>query len=168
MSVTYTAGQTLKAGQLNKMPRGVIAWFPRPTQKSGFSAETAVLRIDDVPIFAGRKYEIKTQDELIVDSTTATDVIGVRLRYTTDGSTPGTASTLLAQTVLNVQRSAPCGEFYRPAVDEMLSVVLTAARLSGTGTLTVPASNPIIGGFQQLKLEVIDHGLVDAASGTSL
>lgn len=124
---------------------GLIAWGQRTTNSSGTGAtEIEVLRLDDVPTRAGIAYQVVVTASL--DSTVANDAIKVQVRYTTDGSTPTTSSSLLpGSSIQTVQTNASAGEtrssntIYVPSGDETLSLLLTLQRTVGTGTVIVNA-----------------------------
>ncbi|HET8716673.1 MAG TPA: hypothetical protein VFM50_02895, partial [Nocardioidaceae bacterium] len=127
------------------LPLGVIAQHTRSSNSSATSGSTelGILRIDSVPLYAGRIYRIGT-NSLLVDGSIANDVARVFLRANSAG-TATTSSTQLAigQTVVpNV--SFPNGIqvscLYAPASDETLSILLSVGRQTGTGSFVVLGS----------------------------
>lgn len=134
----FIAGTKIKAGR-----GGIVARGNRVSNSSvSTTTEIAVLRLDDIPIFNGRAYSIYTTS-LALNSTVASDVITARIRITTDGSTPGIASTQIGLGQEEMGAFAPAqpiiAEHY-PGAAQTLSVLLTVARLSGTGNVTILGS----------------------------
>lgn len=141
--MAFTSFQRVTASALNLASLRVIARGRRTSNSTGTTTEVGVLRIDDIAIASGRLYRVYT-NEIGVDSTVATDVIRLNLRYTTDGSTPSTSSTLLTLSQ-GYQANAAQGEYtsvgavYVPGSAETLSVLLTVSRAAGTGTVIATA-----------------------------
>lgn len=147
--MTFVVGK-LRASELNDLlnqnsplPLGVLARAQRTTASSGSTGtEVGVLRLDDVPIYAGRLYRIFTGN-LNIDTSVADDIAHCRLRITTDGSTPSTSSTQLGGGMRDDMASASAGpiiaitHLYAPSADETLSVLLTVNRIAGTGTIVI-------------------------------
>lgn len=124
----------------------LVARARRLTSSSGTTSEVGVLRLDDIPIKAGRAYRIYTS-QLTPDTDTANDVVTVRIRHTTNGATPTTSSTILPCSNANVRlpdiangESVVISTIYAPAVDETLSLLLCVARTAGSGTVLIFAN----------------------------
>lgn len=145
---------------------GVVAHIERDTASTAASGAQGVLRLDDVPVYAGRRYEVYTSS-LLMFSSVAADVGTARFSHTTDGTTPTTGSPLLqiwngpaipstANGVGGILRRD-----YQPSTDHNLSVLLFTQRLSGTGLISLFAS-----GNHRTELIIEDKGPVQASQGT--
>jgi hypothetical protein len=149
-------------------PRGVLARGRRTTNTTASTGtETPFLRLDDVPISSGRLIKI-TAATLMHIVTLDNETSAVILRYTTDGSTPTTASTILTSEQVR-QPEADFGltnmviGFYAPAGNETLSVLASIKRVSGT------SSHSLLGSATQpIDLIIEDVGADPGNTGTSL
>jgi len=172
--MTFFSGQKARASQMNDLidqdsvlPLGIIARGQRVTNSTGTTTEVGVLRLDDVPMYAGRTYKIWTSP-LWLDTSVANDVAAVNLRHTTDGSTPSTSSTILtaAESVLaNIAfpNSVGMSIDYSPATDTLFSVLLTVSRASGTGTILITGSATL-----PISVVIEDIGLDPTDTGTDI
>jgi chitobiase/beta-hexosaminidase-like protein len=123
----------------------IIARGRRTSNSTASASEQGVLRLDDIPITNGRLYQIYTSG-LMLDSTVANDESRARIRYTTDGSTPTTSSTILPGSQADY-RQADAGipehvhirTTYAPSSDQTLSLLLTTSRIAGTGNISIGA-----------------------------
>ena len=120
---------------------GMVGYGSRTTNPSASTTETAVLELDNVHVKAGVAYRIGTSS-LLADSTVANDSIRINIRYTTDGTTPTTADTLMTsmeQTIgaLASQIRGPMNVIYQPTTDQVLNLILTQARSAGTGSIAL-------------------------------
>lgn len=170
----YFAGQKLRASELNDLtdkdsplPLGVLMWGNRTSNSTTTTTEVGVLRLDDQPVYLGRWYTIGCGN-LVLGSSVANDDVAARIRITTDGSTPSTSSTQIAgiqQRILNTTNlpELPQTTVYVPTADEILSVLLTVARVAGTGNASIisNSSHPI-------NLFIIDMGPAPGDSGTDI
>lgn len=110
------------------------------------TVEIGVLRLDSVPIVSGQLYTV-TLSPIIFNSTVANDLIEAHLRYSTAGAAT-TGSTALGSVVENSQSASLSqktkgGTFqYLATVTGSLSVLLSFARTSGTGTVSILGSAP--------------------------
>jgi hypothetical protein len=110
------------------LPLGVIARGRRGSDNTSITTEQGILRLDDVPIVAGRLYRVSAQ--FSVNNQTVRVI--PNLRYTTDGSTPSTSSTLLEEAVFNSTAVSTTGGtarvvgYYTPGSNQTFSVLLTA------------------------------------------
>lgn len=147
--MAFFAGQKLRASELqdlidkdSPLPLGLTARGNRTTSSTTTTTEVGVLRIDDVPMYAGRAYKIWTSP-LVLDTSVNADIARGALRHTTDGSTPTTSSTLMDAGGQGGMASAANGEtriiqiVYVPAADELFSVLLTVSRIAGTGNISI-------------------------------
>lgn len=167
--MSFLAGQTLTAAALNLATKKILARGRRTTASTGTTTEVGVIRLDDIPIVGGRLYEISSST-VTPDTGTNGDMTNVRIRYTTDGSTPSTSSTVLPGAIGQVRLDdASNGEalvvktFYAPASDETLSLLLTVGRSSGSGTITLFAD-----GVFETHLVVKDVGVDPGDTGTDI
>jgi hypothetical protein len=164
----FSAGQELTGTNMSQ--KGIGMRGNRISTSSGStSTEVAVLRIDDKSVKAGRSYRVSATG-VHMQSTVAADAIKVRLRYTTDGTTPTTGSTELpgsgAYDRIHTANSAQTHVIetrYDPASDQTLSVVITITRLAGTGSCTLFGS-----ATDSLSVEIVDEGVAVSDTGTDL
>jgi hypothetical protein len=153
--------------ELNALPRAVIRRASRPTSSTAAATAQPVLRLDSVPLLAGRRYQIITST-LIIRPTVAADRGTARLSMSTSGAAT-TASTLYA--VLNTPNidsatdgmSVVLSFTYTPAANETVSILLWHQRLSGTGNI-----NFVVTGGTTIDIEVIDLGLDPGDTGVDL
>jgi hypothetical protein len=149
-------------------PGRVIARGRRTSSPTQITAETGVLRIDDVPITGGRLYWIGT-GPVGLDVAVAGDTVRISLRYTTNGATPTTASTLLTFAQADVadagaSTSLPVGAFYAPPADQTLSVLLTHSRSAGAGGVV----GAVAGTDFPIDLYIVDCGVDPGDTGTDI
>jgi hypothetical protein len=125
---------------------GFVARGRRETSSPTTTGELGVLRLDDIPILAGHIYEISTSTLTMIGSVAGSEC-GCKLRYTTDGSTPTTASAQLPGST--IRQTIPASGVvalgsivtrYTPVVDETLSVLLTVVHVSGAGNNNLSGS----------------------------
>lgn len=172
MTTTYFAAQKLRAEELadlvdedSPLPLGILARGNRNTSSTTTTTEQGVLRLDDIPVYAGRTYRVWTSP-LFLDTSVANDVIRALVRYTTDGSTPTTSSSVLsfvqarAEDVTD-QYAIPFTCDYSPSADQLLSVLLTVARRSGTGNVSIigATSGPINLVVEDIGMDPGDTGV---------
>lgn len=168
--MTFVVGK-LRASALNDLinqsspfPLGIIARADRQTNSTTTTTEVGVLRLDDVPIYLGRSYRISWVT--LGDSSVANDVIQANARYTTDGSTPTTSSTIMKLTTdlqVNASTAIPLSDsvIYTPSADQTLSVLLSAQRTAGSGNvgLIAAATYPTQLVIEDVGLDVTDTGV---------
>jgi chitobiase/beta-hexosaminidase-like protein len=146
-------------------PLGEIGFAERTSNSTGTTSTTElpVLRLDDVALPAGRSYKVFS-NTIEVASSANNDGFSLRLRYTTDGSTPTIASAqfeIYTGQTLDSQGSG-AGVLlrnYKPAGAETLSLLLTLQRRIGTGSFTTV-------GVSQITVE--DIGAAVSDTGTDL
>lgn len=151
------SGSRALAADVVAAARKIVGRARRLSNSSTTTSEIGVLRLDDVELLADHVYEIQTSS-LLVTSSVANDIVHVKLRYTTDGSTPSTSSTLLTQSGERIEVTASGGYTqaigtYAPSSDEALSVLLTVARNSGTGNVSINYAS-----VAPIEILVIDLG----------
>jgi hypothetical protein len=170
--MTVFSGQKARASDYNNLlnensplPLGIIARGNRTTNSTTTTTEVGVLRLDDIPMYADRTYKIWTS-ALTLDTSVAADVAAANLRYTTDGSTPTTSSTILtaAQAPLANATSGNSVTIiidYSPATDTLFSVLLTVTRVSGTGNISIAgaATAPIDMVIEDIGQDPTDTGV---------
>lgn len=125
----------------------VVARAVRTTAKTPITAEAGYLRLDDVPVIAGRAYRIYTSN-LTLDSTVDGEVGAARIRVAQNAA-PGTPATT-ASTAIGMMRYyqdananaelVPLITDYFAVANGFLSVLLTAARVTALGTFQFFAS----------------------------
>lgn len=157
------ADLTALAGDIDPRPLGVIARGRRGSDKTTITSESGVLRLDDIPIIAGRLYRVWGQ--FSVNNQTVRVI--PTLRYTTDGSTPTTGSTVMEEAVFNSTAVASTGGtarvsgLYTPGSNQTLSVLLTA-QSSGAAITVFGASN------EHCDLIIEDCGIDPGDTGTDV
>lgn len=121
---------------------GCVAFGRRTNASSGSTtAEVGVLRLDNIPVYQGRRYKITTSP-LNMFSTIAGDLMNAHIRVSTTAAAT-TASTQLTGLVESAftsaasQRTQCLNVTYTPAASGTLSVLLSISRDSGTGTVTI-------------------------------
>jgi hypothetical protein len=138
--VPLAAGDMPTGGQLALLTEGVIGRARSTTVRGAATSSTEddCLRLDDVPAVADYCYEVVLNCH--VNSTVTTDVVRVTIRYTTDGSTPTTASPILpGGRAYDTPSPVHVETTYVPAVDETLSLLVCVARETGSGTCSLYA-----------------------------
>lgn len=124
------------------------------------TTETGVLRVDDIPVFAGKAYMLKTSN-LNLDTSVANDIGDARLRVAQNAA-PGTAATITSTQIGHFRNTIDDASqsnvnditaFYFPSSDGYLSALITAQRVTGTGNLVVFCSSVEI-----LDLVVLEIG----------
>lgn len=125
--------------------RRVARAGPRTTSSATTTTEAEILRLDSVPVLADRTYTVRTSVLLPVSSV-ANDYVACRVRMTSDGSTATAASTQLIGTQTRItgasgNETALIAVTVNPSTDQTLSLVLTVARVSGTGNAAINASS---------------------------
>lgn len=169
-----TSNETFSAAEAGLLGRAgrCIGRARRITSSSTSSSTTLVpvLELDDIPIYAGRLYEIMTS-VLNIDGTVAADTSTVTLCYTTDGSTPTISSSQIpGGTIQAAQANAASPEgrristTYIPAADETLSLLLAFNRTSGTGAMSILAD----GASRIIEIRVMDCGEDPGDTGVDL
>lgn len=167
MPQTFAAGQTLKASQLNALPRGPIAYGRRTSNSTNTTGEHGVLRLDGVAVEAGRAYHIRTS--AVAGDASAIDVVVIRIRYS-DSGTATTGSAILPggfaefrQADASVSESLNLNCLFNPSSNATLSLLLTVhAAVNGS------SSQLFADGNIETRLEVIDIGMSVTASGVNI
>ena len=167
----FTAGQKLTAAALNAATQKSAGLGRRITTSplSASTADVAVLRCDDYPLLAGHRYRIFSSP-LALDSSAANDEIQARIRYTTDGSTPTTASPILPGSSVALRQVDPSVPEHRtivttyaPAADELISMLLCVRRIAGAGNASIFAD-----GTDIIEISVDHIGEDPGDTGTDL
>jgi hypothetical protein len=159
------AGDNTYAADLNSIEtelvqRGLIARAQRPTTKTITTSETGILRLDSLPLKAGRAYKI-TAPHLRVDFVTATDRAAFRFRVSTSGAA-GTGSSAIARVETGDVQSAHLEAMRIPGSDEVLSVLLCGIQYVGSSTATVQ------GDESGIEIWVEDLGPATADTGVDI
>lgn len=165
------AGQIITAQLFNNKTRKCIARGRRVTNSSSSTSTTSVgvLRLDDKPVQAGKTIRITWK--MTFDCATSTDTVRGHIRYTTDGSTPTTASPLLPGSSGGAHfistsdvETRNVSTDYTPAGDETLSLLLCIAHMAGTGAMIAQAD----GTTYTTDMYIDDMGDDPGNSGTSV
>jgi hypothetical protein len=140
-ALTVNAGDTGTADAWNLDTKKVATRGERTTGSSTTTSTVGVLRLDDIPLAAGRVYKICTS-ALNLDTSVDADVVRAEMRYTTDGSTPTTASTAMMLGAMKLAAAAAAQPVvlqrtYSPASAETLSLLMCVNRVSGTGSVSI-------------------------------
>jgi hypothetical protein len=123
---------------------GIVGYGSRDTNTSTTTtSEIGVLTLSSVPIVQGVAYHIYTSD-MIMDSTVQNDAMTVALRYTDDGTSPTTSSTLLTsmEHVLGgsaAQSKAPMSRTFIATDSFPMNILMTIVRTVGTGNVGLAA-----------------------------
>jgi hypothetical protein len=151
------SGSRALASDVVAAAKKIVARGRRLSNSTTTTSEVGVLRLDDIEVLGDHIYEISTSS-LLLGTSVANDIVLARLRYTTDGSTPSTSSTLLTQAGERIEVTAN-GAYtqvvgtYAPASDETLSVLLSVTRTSGSGSVGINYGSAV-----PIELYVIDLG----------
>lgn len=138
----------LRSATLETTAQAIIARGRRTTNTGNITTtEVGVLRIDDIPVQAGKIYRISTSG-INMDASVAADVALARFRvaYAVGTGTDATiASTLLSQVrqaVDNITFSniVPGQAFYIASANGYISVLLSCIRAAGTGNIVMSST----------------------------
>lgn len=167
--MVFAAGDDLSADELNLavLPGQVIARGLRVSSSTAASAETGVLRVDDIPVTSGRLYYIAT-NPMSIDTSVSADTVRVLLRIDETGADATTASTTIAlnQRVLTNAASAETiivGTYRAASASGTWSVLLSHVRQTGTGNVQL-----VGGATTPIELFVIDCGVDPGDTGVDL
>lgn len=105
---------------LSALPRGVVAYGIRNTRLASYTTTEAPFQELQAVLEPGRSYRVMTSS-LSVQNNTSGGTCITRLRYTTDGTTPGITSTLAAQSDL-IYCPAAASWFASPGLSRQISV----------------------------------------------
>jgi hypothetical protein len=148
--------------------RGIVAYGSRDTNPSTTTnVEAGVLTLTNVEVREGLAYRIGTSS-MIMDSSVANDSMQVAIRYTTDGSTPSTASALMTCMEhdlggLAAQARSPMDVIFFPTQDQVLGLILTQVRTVGTGNVGLQHINGM-----PIDMFVEAIGIAPADTGSAL
>jgi hypothetical protein len=144
----------------------VIARGNRQTNSTAASAETGVIRLDNIPMASGRVYWIGTNG-LSIDTTVSNDIARILLRINTAGvATTGSTNIWLGQVRLadnGAAEQVAAGVLYQPAGAVTASVLLSHTRAGGTGNIQVMGSSVL-----PVDLWVVDLGEDPGDTGTDI
>ncbi len=173
MTSPFVTGERLTATRLNGLldrdngilPAGVLARGRRITSSGAIAGtEIGLLRLDNIPVYAGRLYRISTNG-LNLDSDTAnTDILAARIRVNTSGvaTTSSTIVGFMRNWIDNQNQSnvTPLNVYYMPSADGTASFLLSAIRQAGAGIDILFAS-----AAEPCDLVVVDEGLDPGDTG---
>lgn len=172
--MTVNGGDIIFAADINALtdrdngvlPQGVIKRGRRSTATGNVTTtETGVLRVDSIPVYAGRLYKITTNG-INIDTSVDNDVASVRIRASTSGSATITSTLLgtLRCTIDSATQSniLPDAAFYIASADGTLSVLLSLIRVTGTGNIVVfcDATNYLDMVIEDMGIDPGDTGVV--------
>lgn len=151
--------------------QGQIAYAYRDTASTASAAARPVLRLDEVKVYAGRRYEISTNSLVLLNSAAVaggTNTSSARLSYEENGALATTSSQLLP---INNQYVATAGNgssavakgMYVPGYDTTLSILLFTFTAAGVG-LTNLFADPTL---WRIELWVNDVGASSQLTGTT-
>lgn len=149
------------------MPGQVIRRASRSTSSSTTTTtEIGVLRLDSIPVIAGRAYMIRVNNMVMV-STVANDVVIARLKYTNSGSATIASPEMSALRTSVVSTSGtpilPINANFWASATETLSIILTVQRTGGSGNVSL---SPTTG--QTIDIVVQDAGTDPGDTGVDL
>lgn len=164
--MTVTAGDTPSADTLNDPTGATVNRGNRTTTSSTTTTETAVLRVDAVPVVVGRIYWVVTNN-LFFTSSVAADVVTGRIRANTAGNAT-TASTIVgeggAQEPTTTAQGVPIRVKYVPGATGNVSFLLSVARIGGTGNASIVCAT----NHPDIDLAIIDGGVDPGDTGVDL
>lgn len=150
------AGDVVPVTAIDDKRGRMIAFGQRLTSKTYTGTEVGVLRLDSVPMVAGRRYRIHTSS--LEMSTVSGETGKANFRINTAG-TATTSSTLLGGATGNANTAfsptqGPTVDFsYAPAATGNVSILLTLLRSGGSGNVTLTGSST-----QPIEMYVTDCG----------
>lgn len=169
MTEFWEVGDPVTADGLNDMSNpdtslvstGIIARGRRTTATGSVTTtETGVIRLDSIPVYAGRGYTIYTSC-LNLDTSVNNDIASIIIRASTSGTatTASTGVTTMRTTIDDATNSniLPVTGLLFPSASGTLSVLLSIVRVAGTGNIVLFSS-----GAQFTDLIVRDEGVVPA------
>lgn len=133
--------------QLRTAPVGALSRGSRPSNSSTTTSEAGVLRVPAATLVPGQLYIVKVSPAALA-STVANDVVGMKIRYTTDGTTPTTSSPTLGEVQDRVDNTTfpPVLGMdlpYPASGADQLSLLLTVYRATGSGSASLLVINTI-------------------------
>lgn len=121
-----------------------IARGRRITSSSTTTTTVGVLRFDAVQVWAGHTYRVALGGSTVPASTVANDGVQFVLRFTTDGTTATTASTIVPGGAAaafvgstTIVQTLGLSTTYTPSANQSLSILLCVTRASGTGSVSI-------------------------------
>ena len=114
----------------------------------------------------GRLYRVQAYGEISISSSNQQAIVELHLRYTTNGFTPGTGSTLMGR-ASRVIRGATFGgitntvtvtSYYASTIHGTLKVALCAAEVNETAASSLTWRTELAGGYSPLFLTIEDVG----------
>jgi len=154
----YAAGQELEWGKRDLTSGG-----------STVGTEVEVLRLPVRTVYAGQTLDVSTTP-LFIYSTVAGDTVSARLRYTTNGTNPTTASSVLCAgqrrlSGAGIDESVELSRTFRTTATTTLVLLLTVKLESGSGTAQILYS---ASSGKRIEITVRTYGKSVAESGVVL
>lgn len=175
MTTNFLAGEILTAAALNAAidagPQGIIAWGQRTSSSTATTTEIGVLRLDDISLSTLRAFRVWTPP-LNFTSSTSTDDVRCRIRFTADGSTPTTSSTILPGSTIGANINGggaktpiiPISTKYAPAGgNELFSCLLCVTRNAGAGSASIFGDATVV-----IEIIIEDIGMNVTDVGTDI
>lgn len=167
MTTPFSAGQVPTAAELRTATaEGVLRRGRRTSSTATTTTELAVLRVDGIPVTAGRIIKIWTPP-LFAGSSVAGDNTFVRIRYSTAGVASLTSTILTTDIGYSGSVSSTSPKLaakYLPPSDQTLSVLLVVGRWAGTGNCSIG----VTANLPEIELIVEDTGADPGDTGISL
>lgn len=148
------------------VPGTMIGRGARTTSSSTTTTETAVLRVDSIPVTSGRAYVVATSP-LWLASSVANDIITGRIRFDTSGNAT-TSSTILGEAGAAQPSGASAGvpivlPFIATGTGNV-SFLLSVGRVAGSGNCSIAAS----AGHPTIDLTIVEAGIDPTDTGVDL
>lgn len=134
---------------------GLIAYYPRRTNKAGITAEVGLLRVDGVGLVNGHLYRVKVSGVTFNNVSTR---LFMRLRIRTDGLAAGLASPILSTYVWTLGAAGTLGGtrfvegYLVPTADITLSTLATLQADSSVNTAIANTESPNVFTVEDLGL----------------
>lgn len=158
-------------GTFSSAPKGVIARGFVTTQSNGGvgANPTSAMRLDNVSLQANHMYRIFTNNATLFGTANDTDSMNIRFKTgggaagTGDAELPGARSEVKLINGGGTAGMARCDTVYVPGADQVVSLLVTGERNTGSGTVIVYADATNI-----LALTVVDLGIAPTNTAVDL
>lgn len=134
--MAIAAGQIARAADIAPALSigAVVRRGERNTNESGIDGtERGILRVDNIPIVAGRRYAVRCTPSRVLGGT---DQYALRLRVNQTGQATASSTQLCYAQMPAGSHMTPAGEFTATVTGSSCSVLLSVQRITGTGTGT--------------------------------
>ncbi len=144
---------------IDPLPKGLLAYGESNVVPAGTTSEIGIieLAVDLSSATSTRMLELRGNFWASCNVAAGSCGVGIRVRYTNDGTSPTTSSTLL-YSANRINGANGIGEYFEasataPFTPAQYRFLLSVARLSGSGTITLSPSTT-----QKTQFRVIDSG----------